>query len=69
MAKMTKRKWLEFWWAIIIFSLMTTYYLFQKGVFSDADFVVLGIVGLVFCAVGAALYFFIKGRNDDAEPY
>mgnify|MGYP001820397197 len=65
MAKMTKRKWLEFWSAIIIFLLMTTYYLFRKGAFNNADLVVLGIVGFIFCVVGVAVYFYIKERTED----
>lgn len=65
MAKMTNKKWLEFWSAIIIFLLMTTHYLFRKGVFNDADLVVLGIIGFLFCAVGVALYVYIKERTED----
>jgi peptidoglycan/LPS O-acetylase OafA/YrhL len=64
-AKMTKGKWQMFWGAFVVFLVVMTSSLSEKGVFAEADLVVLGIVGFIFCIVGVALYLFVKGRSDD----
>ena len=64
-ATMTKGKWQMFWGAVVVFLVMATVSLYEKGVFAEADLVVLGIVALLFCFVGVAIYFYVKGRSDD----
>ena len=62
---MTKAKWQMFWGAFIVFLVMTMFFLSEKGVFVEAGLGVMSIVGLLLCAVGAALYFYVKGYSDD----
>lgn len=64
-ATMTKGKWQMFWGAFVVFLVMTMSFLSEKGVFAEADLVVLGIVGFLFCIVGVAIYLYVKGRSDD----
>lgn len=63
--EMSKPKWQMFWAAVVVFLIVATSFLSSKGVFEEANFVVLGIVGLSFALVGVALYFFIKDRPED----
>ena len=62
---MSKSKWQMYWIAIVVFLVMTTTFLARKGVFREADIVVLALVGLMFAVVGVALYFYIKNRAED----
>lgn len=64
-ATMTKTKWHLFWGAFVVFLVVMMSFLSEKGIFAEADLVVLGIVGLLLCMVGIALYFYVKGRSDD----
>ena len=63
--RMSKTKWRSFWAAVVVFLVIATSFLFSKGVFEDADLVVLGIVGFLFAAAGVALYFYVRDRPDD----
>ncbi|MBT8083355.1 MAG: hypothetical protein KJO56_13095 [Gammaproteobacteria bacterium] len=62
--KMSRSKWQMFWAAFVVFLVLATYYLSEKGVFELHSLVVLSIVGVSFGIVGIALYFFIRDRPD-----
>lgn len=62
---MTKPKWQMFWAAFVVFLLVATYFLSEKGVFEEYSLVVLGIVGVSFGVVGIAIYLFVRDRPDD----
>jgi cell division protein FtsW (lipid II flippase) len=63
--EMSKTKWQMFWAAVVVFLVIVTSFLSSKGVFEEADLVVLVIVGLLFALVGVALYLFIRDRPED----
>ncbi len=63
--KMSRTKWQVFGSAFVVFLLMATSFLSKKGVFEEANLVILGMVGILFALVGLALYFFVKDRPDD----
>ena len=63
--EMTKSKWQVFWIAFVAFLVVATAFLAEKGVFLEADIVVLALVLLLFALVGIALYFYIRSRPED----
>ncbi len=63
--KMSKTKWQLFWAMVIVFLVMATSFLSEKGIFEEASLVVLGIVGFLFALVGVAVYFYVRDRPDD----
>ena len=63
--EMSKSKWQMYWIAMVAFLTVATAFLARKGVLQEADVVVLALVGLMFGAVGIALYFYIKNRAED----
>lgn len=63
--EMTRSKWQMFWIAFVAFLTVATAYLVEKGIFREADIVVLALVFLLFACVGIALYFYIKSRSED----
>lgn len=65
--KMSKVKWQIFWAALLVFLIMFTSFLSEKGVFEGADKVVLCIVGLLFALVGLATYFYVRDRPEDLD--
>ena len=63
--KMTRYKWQLFWVSTIAFLAVATAFLAKKGVFDEANLVVLVMIGFLFALVGVALYFYIKDRPED----
>lgn len=62
---MTRRQWQVFWTTFVASILSMTFFLKSKGVFDSGSLVVLLIVGVSFALIGAAIYFFVKGRTDE----
>jgi cytochrome bd-type quinol oxidase subunit 2 len=65
--EMSRSKWQMFWIALVTFMTVATAFLAKKGVFREADVVVLALVGMMFAAVGIALYLYIKNRAEDTN--
>ena len=65
-AAMTEGQWRVFWAAFTVSAGSMTYFLFRKGVFETGSLVVLLIVGACLAAIGVAIYFYVKSRNDDS---
>jgi nicotinamide riboside transporter PnuC len=65
--EMSKSKWQKFWIVFVTFLIVATGFLAKKGVFQNADIVVLALVFMMFVIVGIALYFFIRSRTEDVN--
>ena len=62
---MSNNKWQMFWAAVVVFLVIATLVISEKGVFDETNLVVLVIVGFMFALVGVALYVYVKDLPED----
>ena len=63
--RMSNNKWQMFWDAVVVFLVIATLVISEKGVFEETNLVVLVIVGFMFALVGVALYVYVKDLPED----
>ncbi len=58
-------KWRNFRIAFVVFALVASLVIYEKGGFDSLGLVGLGILILAFAAVGCFLYYFVKDSPED----
>ena len=62
---MSSEKWRYFRIALVVFALVASLVIYDKGGFASLGLVGLGILLLTFAAVGFFLYYFVKDSPED----
>ena len=63
---MSSEKWRYFRIAFVVFALVASLVIYDKGDFASLGLVGLGILLLAFAAVGCFLYYFVKDSPEDS---
>ena len=64
---MSGAKWRKLVAMVAAMVVFITSFLYQEGVFEEANAVIFGIVGAVLAVIAVALYFYVRGLPDDAD--